>query len=141
MDKQIKTSNNDSHRITTEKALELFVDKYLELHPKESSPKWFFSHTDMGQISSGEANKLRFAFMALKKKELGLNEWYEEVHGKEVLAVLNPETQKKEYVISIHESEILIIFEAVVDLETAELTILTDRDLLSINSEDLRKLR
>ena len=148
MDNQSKTPNKDSHIINPEKALGLFVDKFLELHPRESWPKWFTSHTNLAEISTeksristGGSNKRKFAIVALQKREPGPDQWYEEFDGEEVLATYFPGTQEKGYIINMPEPEILIIFGAVVNLENSALTILVNKDLFSINGEKLLKLR
>ena len=134
--------------INSEKALEIFIDKFLQLYPRKFWPKWFTSHTNLAEIftekssiSTGESNKRKFAIVALQKREPGLDQWYEEFDGQEVLATYFPGTQEKGYVINMPEPEILIIFEAVVTLENSALTILVNKDLFSINGEKLLKLR
>ena len=140
MDKQNKINHQDSRTITPEKALELFNDKFFVLHPRESLPQWYASFTDLTQIYTKDPRQRVFAIAAAKKKELDSNEWYEEVRGKDVLAGFFPGTKDKCYVIN-HEPEILTIFSAAIDLETAEVTILTDIDMSSISSEKFMKLR
>lgn len=130
-----------THKITREKALEIFVDELLRLHPKESWPSWFTSYTDLTEIPTDNPSEYKLAIAALQKKVLGPNEWYEEIDGKEVLTKLIPGTDEKGYVINTHESDMVIIFEASIDLETSRLRVLTDRDLSLFSSEDLRKIR
>ena len=140
MDNQNKPQNNDSLSITLEQASNIFDDKFFELHPKKSWPKWFTSHTDLTQVYTQKHNKCIFAIAAAKRKKLDPDEWYEEVHGRDVLAGFFPGTKDKCYTIN-HEPEILTIFSVEIDLKTSKVSILVDLNMSSINSEELMKLR
>jgi hypothetical protein len=133
-------SNQNPRKEKRLQALDLFTDKFLELHPKETWPDWFTSHTDIVEVHASD-NKCRLAISAFKKRDLRSNEWYEEVHGKDVLTKLDPDTQEKRYVINTPESEVLDIFGAIIDLETFDCNIVVDEDMSSIDVKRLRKLR
>lgn len=140
MDDQNKSEKNDSSPITLEKASNIFDDMFFKLHPRKSWPEWFASHTDLTMIDTKEPNKLIFAIAAAKKKELDLDEWYEEILQRDVLAGFFPGTKDKCLTIN-HQHEILTIFSAEVDLLTSQINILTDLDMSLIDEKQLMKLR
>jgi hypothetical protein len=123
-----------------EKVLDIFIDEFSRLHPKKDLPEWFFLKTDMTGISSQDSSKEVIAIVAKIKKDLKPDEWYEERHGKDVLASFVPETKEIGYVIN-HVPKMLTIFSMEIDLRTGKFTILCDLDILSIDEAKLMKLR
>jgi hypothetical protein len=132
--------NKKNQRISTKQAADIFDSTFFDMHPKESWPKWFISHTNLTQIFSEDSTQRIFAIVAAKKIALELGEWYEEIHEKDVVVGFFPGTKSKCYTIN-HEPEMLIIFSASIDVETSEVTILVDLNMSLINYEELMKLR
>lgn len=132
--------NKKKQKIDTKEAADIFDNTFFNLHPKESWPKWFISHTNLTQIFSGDSTQRIFAIVAAKKTALESGEWYEEIHGKDVVVGVFPGTEKKCYTIN-HEPEILVIFSASINVETSKITILVDLNMSLINDEKLMKLR
>jgi hypothetical protein len=126
--------------INIEKSLELFSNKFFELHPMKSLPEWYPYYTDLIHARSKDSNKIIFAVVSAKKKELEAGEWYEEFQGKDMLAKKIPGTQNKGFVIN-HEPEVITIFSAEINEETTEIKILVDLDINIIDRMKLIKLR
>ena len=125
-----------------DKALEMFLDKFLELHPKDTWPDWFKSCTTYGGTKA-QNSSWRFEFTAILKKELGKNEsWEFSKDGKARLVKIDPKTGEKRYVISntADADSVLKIFEAVIDPTKHTILVMVDKDLDKINGEDLRPL-
>jgi len=140
----MENSNNikcsQSNKIFSEKALELFLNKFFELHPKQSWPKWIRTHTDWAKFDE-KSNIYKLGIVAWQKKELGANECYEEVNGREFLTKINPQTKQKEYVVNIRGVQMITIFQVLVDEKNFAVEVLLDTDLLLIDSKQLIKLR
>jgi hypothetical protein len=140
MDKQNKSQINFSHPITIEQATNLFNNKFLELHPRHLWPGWMKSHTDLNLGYDKVNNKCICKLIVGKKKELGSDNWYEEVRGVDVVAGFFPGTRDKCFIIN-HEPEILIIFSADINLATSQINVLVDLDMSLIDERQLMKLR
>jgi hypothetical protein len=132
--------NKKIQGISTKQAADIFDSTFFDLHPKEFWPKWFVSHTNLTQIFAEDPNQRIFAIVAAKKVALEPGEWYEEVHGKDVVVGFFPGTESKCYTIN-NEPEILIIFSASIDIETSKVIILANLNMSLIDDEELMKLR
>lgn len=80
-------------------------------------------------------------YCGTSQKNLKEGEWYEEVHGREVVAEFLPGTNEKVYVISEAKSQVLVVFKAEIDLDTSEVNIIVNEDLSQITPDKLVKLR
>ncbi|MBP0030004.1 hypothetical protein [Roseofilum sp. Guam] len=126
--------------ITPEEALDIFKQNFFELYPQKSCPSWLFSHTKLFHSCTIDLKQYRCAIVAIAKIELRENECYEEVNGDDVLVTIDPETKKKRYSLN-YGFEMFPIFEAIIDLESSAITILTNKDLYSIDRTKLGKIR
>jgi hypothetical protein len=119
-----------------ESARALAWDKYLTLHPKEMWPEWLprcvvFSGT------SDKSNHWVISLTAAPKEPLGPNQYWEEANGRKYLVRIHPETGKKAYIIHRTPREVITVFKASIDPETAEVTVLIDMDFSSLTPEEL----
>lgn len=122
-------------------ALQLFLDSFLEAHPKEAWPSWFKACTTYGGHKE-DNHHWRFSFTAVPSSALGPGEsWEETKNGGYVLTRTDPGTGEKRCVISNTPSAVITIFEAIVDLVAQNVLIISDQDLAKINGEDLLPLR
>ena len=118
-------------------ALQLFRDKFYELHPRDTLPTWFRNCVTFGAIKEGDKS-WRIEYTALPKGQLDENEFWEtRPNGGMALVSVDPETGEKSYIISNTTENVLTIFEAIVDLNTSEVLVTVNKDLREINGEDL----
>jgi hypothetical protein len=130
--------DNSTHEF--EKALQLFLDSFLEAHPKKTWPAWFRTSTTYGGHKDGE-KIWRFSFTGTPSSALGPGESWEEKNDGYILVKTDTETQERHYVISNTPREVFVIFEAVVDLNSGNVSIISSRNLSEINAQDLLPLR
>jgi hypothetical protein len=123
-----------------DRALELFLDSFLRVHPKESWPAWFKTCTAYGGQEDAK-NIWRFSFTGVPSSVLGPGESWEEAPNGYVLVKTDPESKERRYIISNAAREVVVIFEATVDLFSGNVTILSDMDLASIDGRVLLPLR
>lgn len=122
-------------------ALRLFLDRFLEIHPKNTWPSWFKTCTTYGGRIEGD-RRWRFSFTAVPSSVLGPGDsWEAAENGSFVLARTNVETGEKRYVISNAASEVITIFEAIVDLAEKNILVVSDQDLSAINGDELLPLQ
>ncbi|MGD9365099.1 MAG: hypothetical protein PVH87_05340 [Desulfobacteraceae bacterium] len=130
-------SENKMANLDFDKAMEIFIDKFLELHPKITWPDWFKRCTSYGG-KKDDKNFWRFAFTALPNDLLNKNEYWEiGKDGSRHLVVVDPDTGEKRYIISNTTDEVITLFEVEINPDTAEITVLKDEDLNKINGEGL----
>lgn len=124
-----------------DEALEIFLDKFLEKHPKNTWPDWLKRCTTYG--GTKDENKFwRFELTALSKDSLNENEYWETaINGSKALVKVDPGTGEKRYIISNTAANVITIFEAVINPITSEIFVITDLDLSSINGENFQILR
>lgn len=124
-----------------DQASSLFLDAFLEVHPRATWPSWFRKCT----ICDGQkedVKRWRFSFTALPSSMLQPGElWERTERGGYVLARIDPNTGEKRYVISNSRSGILTIFEAVIDLDSDRVSVTYDRDLAAIAEDELLPLQ
>jgi len=122
-------------------ALRLFLDRFLEAHPKNTWPGWFKTCTTYGGHTEGD-RRWRFSFTAVPSSILGPGDSWEAVeHGGFVLARTDIETGEKRHIISNAPSEVITIFEAIVDPHAKDVQVVTDQDLSGINGGELLPLQ
>lgn len=120
-----------------DKATEIFIDKFLELHPKSTWPDWFKRCTTYGGTKDNK-KFWRFAFTALPEELPRKNEYWEiGKDGSRNLVKIDPDTGEKRYIISNTTDAVITIFEAVINPITAEIKVLKDKDLTKINGRSL----
>lgn len=122
-----------------EKALTLFLDKFLELHPKSEWPSWFKSHTTYGGSFEG-SDHWRFSFTVLPKSAIPEDYLWEKKDDGYALTKIDPKTGDKMFVISNVSEHGLSLFECEVDT-FGVVKVLLDSDLNSIEVNDLLPLR
>ncbi|NHZ67113.1 hypothetical protein [Massilia genomosp. 1] len=124
-----------------EDALRIFLDSFLEVHPKKTWPSWFKTCTTYGGQREAD-HRWRFSFSAVPRSVLGPGDsWEADKNGGYVLARTDMETGEKRYVISNAPSDVITIFEAIVDIAMKTVLIVSDRDLGTINGDDLLPLQ
>ena len=124
-----------------EDALRFFLDGFLEAHPKNTWPSWFKTCTTYGGRKETD-HCWRFSFTAIPTSALRPGDsWETAENGGYVLARTDMETGEKRYVISNAPSDVITIFEAVVDIAVKTVLIVSDRELGTINGEDLLPLQ
>jgi hypothetical protein len=124
-----------------DKALEKFLDKFLELHPKNEWPEWFKSCTTYGGERDSD-NRWRFAFTAIPKQALSTGEaWEETPNGNYALIKVDPESGEKRYVISNTTDKIIKIFEVVIDPVSMAVSVVVDENLEEIDGDELLPIR
>lgn len=122
-------------------ALQLFLDGFLEIHPKKTWPSWFKTRATYGGHKE-VGHCWRFSFTAIPTSVLEPGEsWEAAKNGGYLLARTDMETGEKRYVISNTPSDVITIFEATVDTATKTVLIVSDRDLDTINGDDLLPLQ
>lgn len=122
-------------------ALRLFLNRFLEVHPKNTWPGWFKTRTTYGGRTEDD-RRWRFSFTAVPLSILGPGDSWEAVeNGSFVLARTDTETGEKRCVISNGSNEVITIFEAIVDLHKKNVEIVSDQDLGSINGNQLLPLQ
>ncbi len=137
---EIEMNKNESGQ-EFDNAFQLFLNAFLEIHPKKSWPSWFRTHTTYGGHSEG-AGRWRFSFTAVPTSALRPGDlWEETKNGRYILARIDPETKEKRYVISNVLDDVITIFEAIVDVAVGNISIVVDRELTGVNQEDLLPLR
>ncbi len=135
------TDEKKMQKINFDQALEIFLDKFLELHPKNTWPDWIKKCTTYG--GTKDENKFwRFAFTALPEYSLKENEnWETAIDGTKALVKIDPDTGEKRYIISNTTANVITIFEAVINPNTSEITVTSDLDLSSIDGGNLQILK
>lgn len=123
-----------------ELALQLFMDGFLEAHPRETLPAWFRTSTTYGGHKEGE-DIWRFSFTCIPSSILGPGESWEEKNDGYVLVKTDPDTKERRYVISNVENETIVIFEAIVDIRSRNVSVISNMDLDSIDGRGLLPLR
>lgn len=123
-----------------ENALQIFLDTFIERHPKSTWPDWFRSCTTYGGEKEGRLS-WRFSFTAIPSSVLNVGESWEVTRNGYVLVQTDPQTKERRYVISNVPSQVVTIFEAVIDLSARGVSIIVDKDLGSINGKELLPLR
>lgn len=127
--------------LSFENAIEIFLDRFLQVHPKDSWPSWFKSCTSYSGTVDAEGH-WRLAFTAMPKECLGENEsWEIDEKGHYVLTKVDPDSGEKWFVISNTAEKVITLFEVKIDKESNEIEILSDQDLHSINGAELFNLR
>ncbi len=130
--------DNSTHEF--EKALQLFLDSFLGVHPKETWPAWFRTSTTYGGHKDGEGI-WRFSFTGIPSSVLGVGESWEEKNDGYILVKTDPETKERRYVISNTPSEVIVIFEAIIDLNSGQVSVVSSKDISEIDGRDLLPLR
>jgi hypothetical protein len=123
-----------------ERALQLFLDSFMEVHPKETWPTWFRTSTIYGGHKDRD-NTWRFSFTGIPSSVLGEGESWEEKNDGYVLVKTDPDTKERRYVISNTPSAVIVVFEAIVDLNSGKVSIVSKRDISDIDGQDLLPLR
>ncbi len=128
-------------KMSFDEALGIFLDKFIELHQKGTLPRWFKNCTTYG--GTKDNNKCwRLAFTAVPKYLLKENEcWDTASDGRRALVEIDPVSGEKKYIISNTATEVITLFEVVVNPLTSAISIVTDLDLSSIDGEELQELR
>jgi hypothetical protein len=128
---------NKMANVDFDKAMEIFIDKFLDLHPKATWPKWFKRCTSYGGTKD-DKNFWKFAFTALPNQSTNKNEYWEIGRdGGRHLVKVDPDTGEKRYIISNTTDSVITLFEAEINPNTAEIKVLKDQDLNEINGEEL----
>jgi hypothetical protein len=110
--------------------------QFEKRHPRETRPEWL-KRCMMESYSKDKQGRFIVSFTLTPRIPLEPNEHWEEINGERKLVLLDPITGKKLVVLHRSPREVITIFEAVVDPETSEVTVLVDRDLSSIKGEEL----
>ena len=123
-----------------DQALELFMDCFVELHPRTSWPEWFMTSTMYGGTRC-ENGSWRFSFTAFPKSSLGANEIWEETERGYSLVMVDPKTGERRIVISSTPSEFITLFEAIVDVGNKKVNVILDSMVENFDCADLLPLR
>jgi hypothetical protein len=124
-----------------ENALQIFLDTFIGKHPKNTWPDWFRLCTTYGGQKE-ERQRWRFSFTAIPSSVLNVGEsWEMTKNNGYVLVQTDPQTKERRYVISNVPSQVVTIFEAVIDLSSRGVSIIVDKDLGSIDGKELLPLR
>lgn len=120
--------------MTFETAQAFAVGAFRALHSK--IPHWLPSYS-MISGTRDEMERWVIFLTVVPKETLEPNYFWEELNGERMLVNIDPITGQKGYVIHRAPREVITIFKATVDPETAEVTVLVDKDLSSISQDDL----
>jgi len=132
---------NTMTELAFDQALEKFIDTFLALHPKNTWPRWFKTHTTYGGKRDAN-NQWIFAFTAIPKDALSDGEiWKETSNGTYALVTINKTTGENEYVISNTSDKSVTLFEAIIDPITTEVSVIKDIDFDQISSTQLLPIR
>jgi hypothetical protein len=137
MENENKGDEKEKRYISYDTAESLLLDKFFQLHPKNTHPEWLSRLLPPRIDFDEKTGKLVLSVGAYKKEPLGPNHYWEEKDGRKHLMYKDPTTGKISVVIHYTPKEYLTIFKAVLDAETAEVTVLVDTDLSSIVGEEL----
>ncbi|MBR7783671.1 hypothetical protein [Undibacterium luofuense] len=130
--------DNSTHEF--EKALQLFLDSFLGVNPKETWPTWFRTSTTYGGHKDSEGI-WRFSFTGIPSSVLGVGESWEEKNDGYILVKTDPETKERSYVISNTPSEVIVFFEAIIDLNSGKVSVVSSKNISEIDGRDLLPLR
>lgn len=121
----------------SETAVALATGEFEKRHPRETWPEWLSRCTVLSGTHD-EAGRWVVSLTATPKEPLGPGEHWEEVDGRKYLVKVDSATGKEWYVLDRAPLDVFTIFEAVVDPETAEVTVLTDEDPSSFEGRELQ---
>lgn len=118
----------------------LTMNKFLELHPKETLPEWFIQSAALGGKNDNCGNWV-MSYTVVKKQELGENRYWkaDSLRGGRKLMERDLDTGEEFVIISnsLPDSEIIRIFKAKVIDADLSVEVLLDTDLDTINGADL----
>lgn len=123
-----------------DQALELFMDCFIERHPRASWPEWFWTSTTYGGTLV-DNHIWKFSFSAYPKSSLSPNEAWEETESGYSLVVTDPRTGEKKYVISSSPSEIVNLFEVMIDVGKMKANVVSDQMDVNFDRMDFLPLR
>jgi hypothetical protein len=115
-----------------ETAAAFVLEHFFTSHPKASLPEWFADCATLGGTKDAQMRWI-LNFTVVPKLQLQADEFWEERNGKSVLAKLDPKTGQKRIVIHRKANEVVVIFQAIVDPETGQVTVLIDSDLSAMD--------
>ncbi|ABC29865.1 hypothetical protein HCH_03099 [Hahella chejuensis KCTC 2396] len=124
-------------KIDFDKALDIFFEKFMELNPAETLPEWFKDSTMYGG-SIVEGRYWELSFMAHLKSSLGENEcWEKDKDGRYRLVSYHPDTGEKRYIISGGGGEAVKLFTLRIDINSGEVSDISQRNFSEIDGDDL----
>ena len=126
-------------KLNQETAAELFFEKFFELHPKGTVPKWFreYSSYSAGVKRNGD---WEMQFTVFPLEELHDHETLErDTVGRNVLVRKNPKTGEKGYLISRSNNSAITIFQVIVKSDGTSPRVTINRDLSELDVDKLQK--
>ncbi len=136
MEYKISNNEEEKRKMNFEIARALAMNKFSKLHPKETLPDWLSSCSTVS--GTHDETKGWIIFLTVVPKEpLAPNYFWDEINGNRMLVRINPVTGEKGYVIFNTPREVITIFKAVVNPDTAEVTVLIDGNFIGLSKEKL----
>lgn len=126
---------NRNQKVNFENINEFAWSKILELHPKETWPDWFKKCISL-KVTLDANYQWVISLDGVKNEPLEPNYFEEEFNGRRRTIYLDPITGKKYVVLCIAPKTIITVFKAVINPDTAEVTVLVDSDFSRLVGKD-----
>jgi hypothetical protein len=123
-------------RMDDKMAIAFAGEEFEKRHPRETWPEWLRPCTVV-RHTMDDQRRFVVSFAVSIQEPLKADEHWEEINGERRIVWVDPKTAKK--LVVFRDLPTITYFKAVVDPETAEVTVLIDRDLSTIADENLAR--